>query len=255
MNICIVGNSHLAALKQAVDNGALDASDANIVFFGAAGKKFKDIDVQDGIIRGPDSLSETFLMVSEGRYTKIDPSEFDVVIVYGLPCHTLLGSLRTTHINKVHLTEDCLSAGVEKWVRTKPKFRLAKKIGKACPTTRVILVPRPIPAAGEVKEAEAPCSESKQWLWKSMESSFREDVWSAIVGAAGRNGVEVAFLQPDSTLDENQFTRPEYSTHAARLREDEKQHDDADVNHMNAKFGEVFLQSLYKYLAKTPSPG
>ena len=253
MKICVIGNSHIAALKLAVENGALDGADIDIVFFGAPGKHFNKLRVRDGVIRGPDTLRDKFLLVSEGRYTQIDPAEFDVVVVYAgsFYFHQLLGSIHHALKNQVHLSEDCLSTGIERWLTSKHAFRLTRRIGKASSTTRAILVPRPIPAVGatDASVTVGPYAKSP-WLWDRLEPSFRKKVWSICAQTAERGGVEV-FPQPESTIDANQFTKPEYTAHSKRLLQPEVNHDQEEVSHMNARFGEEFLLSLIAHLSKT----
>jgi hypothetical protein len=250
VKICIIGNSHIAALKKAVEHGALDGADVEIVFFGAPGKNFSELRVRDGIVCGPATLREMFLLVSEGRYTQIDPAEFDVVVVYAgrFNFHVLLGSIHRVLKNQVHLSEDCLSTGIERWLTAKHAFRLTRRIGRASSTTRAILAPRPIPAVCAADPSETAGLYAKSsWLWDGLEPSFRKSIWSICRKTAAHRGVEV-FPQPESTIDANQFTKPEYTAHSNRLLKPEVNHPQADVSHMNARFGEKFLLSLLAHL-------
>jgi hypothetical protein len=257
MKICVIGNSHIAALKKAVEDGALDHTDANIVFFGAPGKNFDKLQVRDGMICGPATLQDMFLRVSDGLYTRIDPAEFDVVVVYAgrFYFHRLLGSIHRVLRSDVHLSKDCLSTGIGRWLTSKHVFRLARMIDEASPATRVVLVPRPIPAAGVADASDAAAPDAKSpWVWDTLEPSFRKKIWSICSQSASRRGVEL-FAQPDSTIDANQFTKPDFTTHSNRLLKPEVKHRQAEVSHMNARFGEVFLLSLLAHLSNGDERG
>jgi len=253
VKICVIGNSHIACLKHAVQNGALDGTGADIVFFGAPGKNFKKIQFRDGVIRGPEELRDKLLLVSEGRYTQIDPAEFDVVVIYGgaFCLHILVGGIHRALKNKVHISEKCLETGIERWTISKHTFRLAREIGKTSSTTRAILVPRPIPANGAaVESGNVNRHIESDWLWDTLELAFRRKIWDICRQAAERRGVEI-FLQPETTIDANQFTKSEFTANSLRLLNPKAAHEQADVSHMNAKFGENVLLSLLDHLAQT----
>ena len=253
MKICVLGSSHIAALKHAVDNGALDGTDAEIAFFGAPGKNFSKMRMRKGVIRGPKSIRDKILLVSEGRYAEIDPAKFDVLFFYGafFNFHYLLGSIHHVLNLGVHLSDNCLSAGVDRWMASKHIFRIASKAANTNSATRVILSPRPIPAIGacDASEVEDP-DENRGWLWERLEPSFRKKIWNLCKQSAERRGVESVF-QPESTLDANQFTKAEYTANSRRLLRPDVSHGQTDVSHMNVRFGEDSLHGLLAYLADT----
>jgi hypothetical protein len=59
------------------------------------------------------------------------------------------------------------------------------------------------------------------------------------------------FPQPESTIDANQFTKPEFTAQSNRLLRPEVTHAQAEVSHMNARFGKEFLLSLLTHLSNT----
>ena len=203
------------------------------------------------MICGPANLQDMLLRVSDGLYTRIDPSEFDVVVIYAgrFYFHRLLGSIHRVLRNDVYLSDGCLSTGIDRWLTSKHVFRLTKKIGEASPTTRVILVPRPIPAIGEDDNSGSAAPNAKSpWVWDSLEPSFRKKIWSICQQSASRKGVEL-FPQPESTIDANQFTKAEFTAHSVRLLKPQVKHPATEVSHMNARYGEVFLLSLLAHLS------
>jgi len=252
VKICMIGNSHLAALKLAVENGALDGTGTDMVFFGAPGRRFRKIRFRNGAVRGPKTLHKIFLQVSGGRYTQINPAEFDVVVVYGgaFFLHRLVGGIHHALNNQVHLTEECLATGVERWMTSKHFFRLSDDISKASSATRTILVPRPIPAIAAAAEPEiVDRNMESPWLWNRLEPAFRRRIWNICSQTAERRGVEM-FVQPDTTIDANQFTKPEYTSRSTRLLGQGRAHEQADVTHMNPKFGEEVLLHLLAHLGR-----
>lgn len=49
-SLCIFGDSHLASLKQALDQGLLDPAGANVEFWGAYGPCFRQLRYREGAI-------------------------------------------------------------------------------------------------------------------------------------------------------------------------------------------------------------
>ena len=174
------------------------------------------------------------------------------MVVYGgsFYFHRLLGNIHRSLSKHLHLSEDCLATGIERWLTSKHAFRLIEKIGRANSTTRAVLVPRPIPAIGAADSSDTVDPNSNNlWIWEKIDPSFRRRIWDNCSQTAERRGVEV-FLQPESTIDANQYTRAEYTARSTRLLKPDVNHGEADVSHMNARFGEVVLHGLLDYLAQ-----
>jgi hypothetical protein len=96
-------------------------------------------------------------------------------------------------------------------------FRLADDISKASSATRTILIPRPIPAVGAAAEPDIVDRNMEiPWLWDTLDPAFRQRIWNICSQTAERRGVEL-FLQPETTIDANQFTKTKYTAHSMRL--------------------------------------
>lgn len=249
MKVCIVGNSHIAALKLAANAGALGGTGVEAVFFGAPGQRFKKLRCDNGVLSGPRSLERIFLKVSGGRYTQIDPSDFDAVVVYGggLFLHRLVGSLhRTMNVDGVHLSEACLGKGIERWFTRKHTFRLAKQISRHA--KRVLLAPRPCPAMSEmVRKARDGGDELQPWAWQTLDPVFRRFVWEQCEKVVRNHGLEMLF-QPETTLDRNQYTDARYTKDSTRLLGVGRKHEDNDVTHMNAAYGHAVFEHMLDQL-------
>lgn len=254
MRICIIGNSHLAALKLAVNEGVLTGTGVDAVFFGAPGERFKKLRFTNGLLSGPRSLERILLQVSGGKYTQIDPSDFDVVVVYGgsIFLHRLVGSLhRTMNVEGVHISEACLGRGIERWFARKHAFRLAKQLTHCA--KRVLLSPRPCPAMSEVVRNAGGGDELEPWAWESLDPTFRRFIWEQCEKIVRSHGVEMLF-QPETTLDDNQYTDTKYTKDSTRLLDTGGKHDDDDVTHMNAAYGKIILKHmLSELLGSSPS--
>jgi hypothetical protein len=83
MNICIIGNSHIAALKIALRDGLIKPSDMQIDFWGVRGRRFFDVEFKDGLLTSPGG--KRTLVVSLEKYEALNPSLFDALVFHGPP--------------------------------------------------------------------------------------------------------------------------------------------------------------------------
>src|ERR1041385_7822935 len=84
-SICLIGNSHLAALAQAWRQDRLGARpEVSQVYFGMGGGYDWDLAFQDGVLLPKDEESKTaFQQTSRGR-SSIVIGEYDALVIYGV---------------------------------------------------------------------------------------------------------------------------------------------------------------------------
>src|SRR5690606_1383567 len=148
MKICMVGNSHLAAIKLALDQGALEGQGIKLEFFGASGRSFKKLRFEDGVICGPPDIEDQLLLVSGGKYTQLDPTTFDAIVVYGgsLYLGEFVESVYGAVVRRgTYLSSEFLDQGIADWLDSQLAVQIASLVRKT--GVRTLLLPRPIPAA------------------------------------------------------------------------------------------------------------
>ena len=80
MKICLIGNSHLAALKMGWPEIAQDLPDVQPAFFGARGAMMARLRVRgDRLVAKTAALAEQMSFVS-GGLTEIVPGDYDAII-------------------------------------------------------------------------------------------------------------------------------------------------------------------------------
>lgn len=134
MRICMVGNSHLAAMKSGWQLMSDEYSDIDIVMFGAPGSSFFTIDVRNGqIIADTSKAAESFEKTGGARAIEID--DFDAVVLVGGGL-SLMDTIKTlsTHL-PYELISDAFPASAilgarqrrkANWKSAKGIYRLAR---------------------------------------------------------------------------------------------------------------------------------
>ncbi len=82
MKICLVGNSHLAALKLGLKESKLASK--KVLFWGAPGDWFKQVRYRNGKLVAPPDGVQIFRKISGGQYDDLPISEFDVIVLHGI---------------------------------------------------------------------------------------------------------------------------------------------------------------------------
>ena len=232
MKICIIGNSHIAALKMAWDTG-IEKQFPNIepVFFGARGRLLNDLVVKNGLLApGSKDLAKSFVLTSRGqRY--IDPALFDVFLIYGF------GAEITKVLKK---KSGAASKGVN-----------AKMIVNYWETSGMLQVSRQIRA---VTQKPVYCGLAP--LVAQKKSTRRIKVYDRFVRRSNKAVFHperfALVAQPPQTLTKRCATRKKFSAGSTRLKVDKKakqRHPKRDALHMNARYGAIWLRCFLKSIA------
>lgn len=238
MRLCIVGNSHLAALKLAIQEGLFDPQNFDITFWGLAGRAFETIRYDAGCFITPHQ--ESVLEVSDGRYDKLPATEFDAVIFYGaaLELARVLASLHRAGSGLHSYSDALLREGLERWIGTGPAYALARSL-RADYEGRVLMCG--LPFRSEESRSLAAVSMSPQDL--SRLNALVSDILSA-------NHLEYV-AQPLTTVVENKYTKKEYSWKSTRLYKDlSVRHPENDYGHMNEHYGAHVMAEISERLLK-----
>jgi hypothetical protein len=235
--VCIIGNSHIAALKLAIRDGLFRSDGLEVVFWGVTGNGFQDIVFDGGRLVSPDT--EFVLRVSDGRYETIDPDAFDAIVIHGPAVRytRLFESLRHDNTSLVWYSAACLREGVASWIEANHASTLIRAM-RGSYKGRIVCSPMPLIAAhsGHFKDQQVEAAEL--------------DRLDGVLGDVYR-GIGAEYLpQPRETVTENKYTIADYSIGSVRLGGDLKvQHGRTDFQHMNAQYGRLVLEKLAAHLA------
>jgi hypothetical protein len=238
--ICIVGNSHAAALRQGWKSIAGDFPGVTLTFFAAPRHLLREVAFGDGVIAPVNEDLANFFRITSGGKSEIRISEYDRVIIAGAG----IGVVRFSEVYRTHrpfqmisddttpISESCLLASAHGFLASTPGFRIARMIG-----TSVGFIPEPIPAPG--------LAETDRWrpIWsdarirRSANSVFRK----ALDEAAAKLDSTILH-QPEETVGD-EFTQAHFSRDSMVFTLKRKHRQD-DFSHMNGDYGATVLQRL-----------
>ncbi len=229
MRVCIIGNSHVAALKLGWDALAPDHPDVEIVFFAQRGNHMSDLRVDgDVLIPTTPTLASGMTFTSGGREV-IDPADYDRIIVYGLDASAYF--LETGRA----ISHQCRIAAIEDLLASTMAFGVVGKL-RMVTDAHLFVGHVPLPAADTVRH----CAYPVEYV------AGCEAVNHLFCGP-----MNVRFLnQPLETIVNDVRTHPDFSVGSRKLaigdKTDLELHDQEDRWHMNRRFGMLWLERFFQ---------
>lgn len=232
MRVCIIGNSHIAALKLALRDGLFCDATLNFTFWGVLGRFFFDVKFENGRLISPDA--EFAKRVSGGIYETIDPNEFDALVFHGPPIN------QTALLKRLRKRSNCLSdysaallrCGIESFLDDRPPIKLIKSV-RLSYSGRIIASPQPLLSEESGVFGDCKMSEAERI---ALEAAIRD--YFAGIGT-------VYAPQPARTISANQYTAAKYSTGSVSLVGDlDVKHPSDENNHMNGSYGAEVLYAV-----------
>ncbi|MCK7544319.1 hypothetical protein MLC59_09085 [Marinobacter bryozoorum] len=225
MNVCVIGNSHVGALKKAWDELACDYPNVNLFFFARGSNSLEYLNVKNGfLVPGNDKVKQAFIYTSGGRES-VDPKEYDVFLVYGLG----LGGFfvgNDSFYSRSLLQQACIDH-----LKKTLSLNVFKKL-RSITDKKIYVGHSPLPAAHKVDESDCNNLDYFNGI-EVLNSHFYEGLNSMILP------------QPEKTLCSGRFTCRSYSSGSFTLDVGNKGggelHPEVDVKHMNKMFGRLWL--------------
>lgn len=228
LRVCIIGNSHLGALKEAWDEIGNAHEQIEITFFAARGNRLEDLEVDGNALRagGPDAdnLSK-FLAFTSGGSERIVGDAYDLFVVYG-------GNLAFVNLPLVY-SQAVLRLCVSERSLESLHFDITTKLRGI--TDRSILV------AGNPLRSNWP-DDRPTYPYDTVLDIFRE-VYAPF---------DAPFIpQPEETRDAQNRTLPEFATGSRQLDVGRavRAKGTQDKSHMNAAYGRIWLQEFIASLS------
>jgi hypothetical protein len=247
--LCLIGNSHLAAIRNGWKDGEPHTAPFKASFFATRNGAFSDLVVDgDRLVAGSEDLAEQMRNFCGGR-TEIrvrDYSAFLLVAlqvhigyVHGIYAHHRLAGHATP--NTQLISRAALRAAIRDRFRKSAALRTVRKIRQISPSAPIAFIPEPLLSQNVLKH------KGLGTFWRGEQAEELAKIyWEAVTQFAAELDIFPIF-QPPETIAPPAFTNVKYSQGVVIWVEAEKSY---DHRHMNAAFGERMLEcALPKLLA------
>lgn len=240
--ICFIGDSHVAALRQALDDPRASAHADRISIFGSRGSGLFSLHAEDGALVTDEKKVRQDLNFTGGD-RKIKLRHYDAFCIVGSlvklqRVDDIVESYATSSmgLRRRQLVSDRLMTLMfEETMRQTLSYHL---LGLVAETGKPLFhIPCPLPSEDVVTH----------WKGKVMrsiidaglaEAHFRRfnAARDAVIGSKA-----TIIAQPDSTVAPPFFTKREYGVGSVRLAKKHVEHAEDDFNHMNRDYGVLML--------------
>jgi hypothetical protein len=227
MKICIIGNSHVGALKRAWDIEPHPSIDVD--FLAARGASLRDLTVKRGtLVPATRSLKKALKFTSGGK-SRINPKHYHCFLIYGAQAKHLI-------INQDnHYSQAVIRQTLHDHVQNTVSFEIITKL-RSITDKKIYLGHHPLIAAEGTIEKKPP-------------DAYLEGIQE--LNRHVYNPLNCELLpQPTETIVNGYYTDPVYTQGSKRLsvgnRRDNLPHSEDDRTHMNEQFGKIWLQAFFK---------
>ena len=249
--VCVLGNSHSAALHMAWKN-RLAAATPNVAmtFFAAKSQMLRHVTLRDGVLVPDDRELADKIALTSGGLTRIVLGDYDAFVLGGLGMRVTFTGLCQDHGTLAHarwempktlVSAACFRAMLAAGLSDNLAFWLLDRIRESGSTAPVLMCPTPFYSDVELER------KMMRRHARLGDDAFRAQVLEEgrgiAVGLAARRGGEVIW-QDDSTVSAPGFTKREFARAAERLG---KAPED-DGRHMNEDFGAIVLGNALRRL-------
>jgi hypothetical protein len=234
MKICILSNSHGAALKTALNAMPSGALEAEVSVFAAPGRHLSKLLPNSGgqhlVVDPRYPLADNvrnFFKATSGKSDTIEIGAYDGFILHGL--YLIPPRLDRRHSGAL------AQAAVRDMLALSSAPGLARAL-VAATSAPVLISPEPLLADQEGLDIPARPSNAPS---DPLPYDTIMDMVEAQFGVPGVHWLR----QPPHTMGERLSTLRHYSTESTRLAKEDIAHKDGDVRHMNADYGRLVLEA------------
>lgn len=256
MKICIIGNSHLGAIKNGFGRLTKEDFAHDLTFFGAPSTTLKHLRAEgDRLFTSNPVLLEHLKKTNDG-VAEVTLAPFDLVVVLGGQLHlttalNLFKDFRPASIcpdDGELLSESAFGAALDDAYERSTAVHALKLL---VPTGKpLLIVPAPLRSELILGQDEYPfladpalAARAIPWLVAACQAS-----WARI---ARRFGAELLH-QPPETIGGTGLTKAEFA--GTRVFRDGRWFDEPDTVHTNGRYGERVLALLNRHLNRAAMP-
>ena len=211
IRVCIIGDSHLSALKLAWDKISDQFTDIQIKFFGSVSNSLNELRIEQGALTPQSDRVRKNLAITSGGSTKIILDDYDIFVLHGL------GFNINRLVKKLSLKppESPLTFNEVKVILNQSlSYQLAKKI---FPSRKPVLIsPQPFPPE------QILYSLKEYWIpWRRLfnEQGHPNPELQYLLNLWEQARISYEFLaQPENTINRQVLTKAEYNKGAVKLK-------------------------------------
>jgi len=244
--ICVIGDSHLAALKLAWNAIEGEYPEIRLTFFGSPAKNLRDVRVENGALVPDSEKTLLHLQQTSGGEKEIVPERFDgfLIVALELKIDRLIQIYRNyraeEHTNpkgvQQYISNACFLQASKGSLQSSLAFEIAEKLRS--------LTDRPIsflPQSFPTEDA------AKRRTWKEMiecgDYALLAHTFLRAISELRLAGEHI-LQQPEETRTAEMFTKRDFGVGSVRLIKNDAQHPDDDYAHMNQAYGIVVLKNI-----------
>ncbi|PCH75455.1 MAG: hypothetical protein COC12_00545 [Rhodobacteraceae bacterium] len=232
MKICILGNSHAAALKHGWDRINSEYPDVDADIFSMRGQNMAELELVGHSLSLAQTSKNKMYSFPQTAGNVIDLKSYDGFILHGL-------GLRVSIIPGAVFSKACRETAVVDAVKATALWGILSDIRKVS-DVKILVGHTPLRTALSV-QSNGPSAEYRLYLDEMNEHCFR-DLTAAVVA------------QPDNTIVNGCMTDPKYNTDVVSLTKEALEESGArhsDLTHMNPAFG---VEMLREFLGEFSRP-
>lgn len=245
--VCIIGNSHAAALRGGMDLSPELNEKLAFDFFAAQSDLMREMELRGTVLVPTSELTKRRMSIVSGGKVEIETAEYNEFVIVGLGFNVLdaVNALKQYRLYGFqgkgeeaapYISRACFAALIESMLSASTSVYFARLLRSAS-RARIVVIPQPYPSADILKGG----------IWKqAAESGLLTYVAQQYEDIATRLAkslqCEILF-QPSGTLLQEGITQAKYSVGSGRLgAEKTHMHPPGEASHMNAAYGAVLLK-------------
>ena len=233
--ICFFGDSQIASVKLAFDQGLLQLPpEVDVEFWGATGPNFRKLRMKDGRIV-PDKAALPFVQkINDHGREALAPEDFDGFVFYGARMRVVEFFAPYLHRQlDPRAGQSCavLETAAAGWLVTNRSYRYARAFSGS--GAQVCVVPSPLPTEGILDPARRGSGFAGYPLALEAEVEHRSVLWAALSAVALRDGL-MLLPQPEDTIASGAMTQARFAREGAAEAGDE--------GHKNPEFAAAVLR-------------
>jgi hypothetical protein len=235
LRFCVFGDSHIACIKHALDEGLLDLQGIELEFWGAPGPQFRDLHFVDGQLVGTtEAARDNLAKINPARSAALVPQDFDGFLFIG--CRLRLSELLVPLLQNQAGKPGYVSAAVRdlmltRWLEGCRWYRAAREFAKERP---VYFSP-----AGFLNEGVLSEDELASAINAEATAAERSALWQLMEVAMAGDAIQL-LRQPEETVTRGALTARSYAT-TLGVQDD-------DAVHKNGAYGALILNQALAQL-------
>lgn len=245
-HICLVGDSHVAALRQAMDDPRCEPFFGRVTIFGSQGDTLDTVELKDGhIVSEERKVKKNFKMTGGRKF--IDLDAFDAFCVVGCqmemdlvePLCMIYAPVEMGLKRRQPVSSALFDTMFQEIFKTTIAYKLVHMLATSNKPVYQILNAR---YSDQILDHEKGAF-FRELVDNGADAKFLDRFHRAAGAVFGP--IATVVEQPTATISSPLFTSRTFSSGSQRLGRSSKEHPDDDFHHMNAEYGVLMLSTLF----------